>query len=162
MRTNTNKACHLLLSLALAAPSIGSAAEVQMSTEVYTVEPSKPLAKRETASPGDEIIIAEEGTELQYVIVYTSGEPVPANITIVNEIPPTLRYVTGAGDLALGRFEVSVDRGRTFGHLPGLEVITAGGPRKATRDDVTTVRWSSTFPVDPGHAGSVSLRTQVR
>ena len=64
----------------------------------------------------------------------------PAGFTVVNPLPRQVSYQGSARE----DVEVSVDGGRTWGHLGELSI----GARQATAEDVTHIRWH----VGPGQA----------
>lgn len=153
----------LVLAIAASAGAIAPAmaGSVQVATEIY-VGDTEQGTLAELGAPGDETIIAESGTVLRYEIHYTSREDEPTEVIITNEVPSTMRFLTGYGDNGLARVEVSVDGGKTFGLLSTLRVLTPTSLRPATLDDVTTIRW---FPIDrvrPGQKGRLYLLGMVR
>jgi hypothetical protein len=76
------------------------------------------------------------------------------SFTVVNALPARLAYQGSARD----EEEVSVDGGRSWGHLGGLRV----GTRLATLEDVTHVRWHITADQAQSGAGRIAYSGFVR
>ncbi|MCX7284928.1 MAG: hypothetical protein NTX28_12935 [Novosphingobium sp.] len=80
------------------------------------------------------------------------------DFVITNPLHPAVQLAPDAIDDLI----VSVDKGRTWGRLSGLEVPAPdGGMRPATRDDVTHIRWTLGI-VAPGQTGERSFAAIVR
>lgn len=104
------------------------------------------------------------GSELIYEVSYANvGNRSAAELFITNPLPSELSYRTSLPSGASTRFEVSVDRGRSFGDLAVLRVFGADGKlRPAQASDITHVRWHVKRPVKPGDAGKVALKAVLR
>lgn len=127
--------------------------------EVEVVQPNgvkqkklQPLAK---AVPGQQVI---------YETTYQNhGKKAAEKVVIKNPVPAQLAYVPGSAQGAGTRIEVSVDGGTQFGQLEKLTVAGADGkPRAALPEDVTTLRWTVTSPVQPGGQGKVTYRARLK
>lgn len=104
------------------------------------------------------------GSELIYEVSYANvGDRPAAELFIVNPLPSELRYRASIASSGNTRFEVSVDRARTWGDLSALRIKGSDGkPRPAEAQDITHVRWHVRQPLRPGEAGTVALRAVLR
>lgn len=91
------------------------------------------------------------GDRVTFVVAYrNTGASALSDVAIVNPVPSAVAYRTAANGSPAP--EVSVD-GRTFGPLAALRVAGPAGPRAATADDVTHLRWRLARPLTAGGEG---------
>jgi hypothetical protein len=101
-----------------------------------------------------------QGDRLVFVLRYRNDGTTPVSgFAVTNPVPQSIRLDMGAHP----DMQVSVDGGRNWGRLDGLQVRTPfGGTRRATADDITHVRWTVNAPVSPGAVGQIAYRGTVR
>lgn len=130
------------------APHAQGAPAIATDSAVY-VERIAPDASRhlEPASkltPGDRVV-----TVLRWYRMGGEG-----SFVITNPLPASLTYQKSDGDAQ----EVSVDGGRTWGHLGALRI----GHRDATPEDVTHIRWRINASSFGGYRGQFAYAGIVR
>ena len=97
------------------------------------------------------------GELITYEISYKNPGAEPAsNLVIKNPIPKSTVYHS-----AEGKFEVSVDGGKSFGILKKLKVSENGKLRAALNKDVTHVLWKLNKPLQPYAEGKVKFITRL-
>jgi uncharacterized repeat protein (TIGR01451 family) len=104
------------------------------------VEKFVPFTK---ALPGDLVI---------YTIEYSNTGDAPAtDLTITLPVPAEMTYVSGSADHPDAALSYSVDGSQTFNRLENLSITTAAGlTRPARAEDVTTLRWLRSQPLNAG------------
>lgn len=99
----------------------------------------------------------KSGDSVIFVVNWHASAAQP--FTVTNPVPDTIAFQRTAED---GE-EVSIDGGRTWGRLADLRVRTADGAfRRATPDDVTTLRWRVPGRIAAGGTGQITYRGIVR
>lgn len=147
--------------LALSAPA--AAAGMELKTEAF----QEVLVKAEDGKQQKKrvpLTTAVPGTEVIYVITYRNSGAAPAdNVIVSNPVPENLIFVPGSAQGEATRFEVSIDKGKTYGALEALKVKQSNGsPRPANGGDVTHVRWTVLTQVAPAASGSVSYKALLK
>ncbi|WP_259961502.1 hypothetical protein [Tsuneonella litorea] len=97
------------------------------------------------------------GDRLAFSTRYINSGAEPAeDFVVTNPLPSAVMLAED------GSFDVSVDGGKTYGHLASLEVANGdSGSRPATLADVTHVRWTLAR-IAPGAQGSLTYFAVVR
>lgn len=114
--------------------------------EVVRVEPK-------LVTPGEDVI---------YTISYTNLGAEPAdNVVITNPVPGHMVYLPGSADGSNTTIEFSLD-GVSFDSPENLRITTEMGPKQATADDYTHVRWVVMAPLESGAGGEVSYRARLQ
>jgi len=137
----------LAATLCLAAPAI-AAPLVAIDSAVY-VERALP-GKGRMLQPASQL---KRGDRVIYVVSWTRMGGTGA-FTVTNPLPRSV-YYQGSAD---GSEEVSLDGGRTWGHLDQMRV----GTRLATPEDVTNVRWHVPASEAARGAGEITYSAIVR
>ena len=145
---------------AQAAAPAGAQAEpkVTLKSDVMAIVTQTDEAGNETTTLAEPTEYTP-GTKLSFGMNYANlgAEPV-TNVTGTNPLNEAVRLAPDA-DPAL---VVSVDGGTTFGTLDTLSVATeTEGPRPATHDDVTHVRWTIAS-IAPGESGRIAFPVIIR
>lgn len=119
----------LSLTMGLSAPTYAQEpSEIATASAVFVERVESPTSGRRLEpakhlSRGDRVV----------TVVTWQRKRGDGSFVITNPLPPRLAYQRSASDIE----EVSVDGGKTWGHLQNLRVKR----RNATSDDVTNVRW---------------------
>ncbi|MEP0390914.1 MAG: hypothetical protein ABJ205_06260 [Erythrobacter sp.] len=149
----------LAVSAALASPALAQEADpVSLSGDVKAVVNSvddegnsiTQLVEPSTIVPGDRLVF---GTDYS-----NTGEEPVKNFVVTNPLPGPVRLASDAdADLT-----VSVDGGKTWGILAGLNVtLEDGTSRTAQHADVTHVRWILA-EIAPGESGRLEYPAIIR
>lgn len=124
-----------MLAWGLCTPALAQGITVSLQSSVFIerlghtgdgrverrIEPASKLRK------GDRVVL----------VVAWRGESTAKSFTVTSAIPRTIAYESVSDETAL----VSVDGGKTFGTLGKLKVVERDGPRIASPQDVTHLRW---------------------
>lgn len=104
------------------------------------------------------------GEEVLYMLSFSNEGDAPAkNLVINNPIPANTWYRQGSAFGAGTQVSVSVNGGKKYGQLAELNVPLANGEeRPATFKDVTHVRWTVNYELQPGKTGTASYRAVVQ
>lgn len=114
--------------------------------------PVKSYAPLDVVVPGD---------RLRFTLTFKNNGDEPATgVAINNPIQDALVF-DGTPDLT--GFDVSTDKGATFGPLANLTVSADNAaPRAATNADVTNVRWIWADAIAPGQTRTVTFFAKVK
>ena len=101
--------------------------------------------------------ILKRGDRLVLVVEW-EGRPAGRSFAVTSPIPRTLAFqrTSQAGT------EVSVDGGRHWGRLDGLKLNDRNGPRAASPEDVTHLRWHVTPDEAEDGTGRITYSAIVR
>lgn len=99
------------------------------------------------------------GNHLVFLTSYrNSGDKPVDNFVVTNPVPSAVMLESADS----GRFDVSIDGGKTWGKLSQLTVAKPGAaPRAAQGSDVTHVRWVIAS-IAPGETGTLEYHAVVR
>ena len=141
--------------LAIVAPAAAQAAPVQLASTVFV--------ERFVPGPGGRMSrVLERADQLkrgdQVVFVVNWRADSTREFTVTNPMPRTVSFQKSSN----GGEEVSIDGGRTWGHLDTLRVRDGARWRNATPEDVTHVRWHVPTPVAARGTGQILYRGVVR
>lgn len=142
---------------ALCTPMATQAAEtVRFASDVFVEKfvtipgrgTSRILARADRLNPGDRVI---------FVVNWTARRG--NDFTVTNPLPRAVAFQRSVD----GAEEVSVDGGRTWGHVDDLQVRESDGlMRSATPEDVTHLRWRVPGQIAMRGSGQLTYRGVVR
>ena len=141
-------------------PFAASAALAQVTTRMTTF-----LEKSVAEGTGGSKIVLQTpsqvfpGDRVVYVLSYhNAGAASATNFAVTDAIPSHVSFEESPDATAL----VSVDGGKSWGHLATLKVSSPNGERAARPEDVTHIRWSLSAPIPAGADGKLSFRGTVK
>lgn len=141
-----------------AQPAARSEPKVTLESDVLAIVTTTDAAGNQTTTLAQPTEYTP-GTKLSFGMNYANlgAEPV-TNVTGTNPLNEAVRLAPDADPTLV----VSVDGGTTFGTLDTLSVATeTEGPRPATHDDVTHVRWTIAS-IAPGESGRIAFPVIIR
>lgn len=154
LRLSATLACAVLA----AAPAL-AAGPLTIATRMM-VEKRVAAADGTTRTQLVPAVRAMPGARITVVLAYrnTGAQPI-GNVVLANPVPRNIAYrAVAPGSPAP---ELSVD-GKTFGPLAALTVAGPQGPRAATLDDVTHVRWRLSSPIPAGQGGELAFQAVLK
>ena len=145
----------VLTALLMVASPAASQDQVELKGDVKVVRIVEQDGKRvETYAEPTQVI---PGDRLKFTTAYRNGTGLTVeNFVITNPLPKAVVLTE------LGKFEVSVDGGKSFGSLASRTIeLPEGGARPATLADVQQVRWTIAS-IAPGGSGQITYFASVR
>ncbi|RZA23607.1 MAG: hypothetical protein EOP02_14680 [Proteobacteria bacterium] len=127
-------------------------------TVAYTVEPAIVFGDMAAVREGMASIATGDMVDRLVLVVEWEGRPAGRSFAVTSPIPRTLAFqrTSQAGT------EVSVDGGRHWGRLDGLKLNDRNGPRTASPEDVTHLRWHVTPDEAEDGTGRITYSAIVR
>jgi uncharacterized repeat protein (TIGR01451 family) len=134
---------------------------------VFKSEVFQEVTVTEDGKSATKLVPAEKvlpGEEVVYILSFSNeGDSEARDLVINNPIPEHTWYRQGSAFGAGTQISVSVDGGKRYGNLIDLDVTLANGEqRAATFKDVSHVRWTVNYALQPGKTGTVSYRAVVQ
>jgi uncharacterized repeat protein (TIGR01451 family) len=108
--------------------------------------------------PATEVSVGEE-VHYTLRVLNTSNMPI-TQAMIVRALPHNTRYIPASATGPGADLSFSVDGGATFAAAQELKVNTYLGPRRATTDDYTHIRWQLRHPLAPGATALLRFRAE--
>lgn len=152
--------------LAVPAPALAAPAQVPVAAQAFPVELAgdvKLIKVRDVngvrVQEQVEPKVVVPGDTLVFSTRYRNGGSLPVtNFVVTNPLPAAVMLAPDGAEKQV----VSVDGGKTWGPLAGLQVDDGkGGKRPATAADVTHARWTLAL-IQPGATGVLSYNAIVR
>lgn len=134
---------------------------------VFKAEVFQEIFVEENGEKKSKLVPAEKvlpGEEVVYILSFANeGDADARGLVINNPIPANTWYRQGSAFGAGTKVSVSVNGGKKHGQLVELTVpLSNGDERPATFKDVTHVRWTVNYALQPGKTGTVSYRAVVQ
>lgn len=127
------------MSLGCAAPALAQQ-QVVLASDIYVEHAgaaSRLLEPARNLVPGDRVV-----TIVTWKRTGQAGTGSTGQFVVTNPLPRTVYFQGSADD----NDEVSIDGGRSWGHLGSLRI----GDRLASAEDVTHIRWRIATPAPQG------------
>lgn len=157
----------VLLKIMFALIAVNATAALAAEKLVFKSEAFQEVEVKQAGKVSTKLVPAEKvlpGDEVIYVLTFANEGDAPADgVQINNPIPNNTWYRNGSAFGAGTDISVSVNGGKQYGQLAKLSVpLAGGGKRPATFKDVTHVRWTVNYALQPGKTGTVSYRAVVQ
>ena len=97
------------------------------------------------------------GEEIRYRISYSNlGNEAATSISIQGKVPEEMSLIIESVETPLAKASFSVDQGLSFGPLESLIVKNEDNSTRPARiDDIDTISWTLSSPLNPGETGEI-------